>query len=133
LTDEARIPKKGEIWYVRFDPTIGSEIQKTRPAVVVNEKHMGREGLRIVVPVTEWQTHHEFCRWMFRLSIGDKTGLTKESGADASQVKSLSVKRFHNRIGMLTDSELKEILAAIVVCIGYECPVCRARENKNTQ
>jgi len=133
LTDGARIPKKGEIWYVRFDPATGSEIQKTRPAVVVNEKHMGRESLRIVVPVTEWQTHHQFCRWMFPLFISDKTGLTKESGADASQVKSLSVRRFRNKIGIVTASELKEILAAIVVCIGYECPVCRARENKNTQ
>jgi len=133
LTEQARIPKKGEIWYVRFDPTTGSEMKKTRPAVVVNEEHMGRESLRIVVPVTEWQAHHTFCRWMFPLSISDKTGLAKESGADASQVKSLSVKRFRKKIGVVTASELKEILAAIVVCIGYECPICKAREKEEAK
>ena len=133
MTEEARIPKKGEIWYVRFDPTTGSEIQKTRPAVIVNEEHMGRESLRIVVPVTEWQTHHQFCRWMFPLSIGERSGLTKESGADASQVKSLSVRRFSRKIGHVTAFELDEILAAIVVCIGYECPICKAREKRETQ
>jgi len=133
LTEEAPSPRKGEIWIVGFDPTIGSEMKKPRPAVVVNEKHMGRESLRIVVPVTEWQAHHDSCRWMFLLPMTEKTGLTKQSGADASQLKSVSVERFHKRIGSVTAFELKEILAAIVVCIGYECPVCKARENQEAK
>jgi len=67
LIEDAPGPVKGEIWIVRFDPTTGEEMKKTRPAVVVNDEHMGRESLRIVVPVTEWQAHHESCRWMFPL------------------------------------------------------------------
>ncbi len=130
MIEETPSPVKGEIWIVRFDPTTGEEMKKTRPAVVINDEHMGRESLRIIVPVTEWQAHHQFCRWMFPLSIGGKTGLAKESGTDASQVKSLSIKRFRRRIGTVSSFELEEILAAVVVCIGYECPVCKAKETE---
>ena len=36
------VPKRGEIWLVRFDPTIGSEIRKTRPAIVLSSDAVGR-------------------------------------------------------------------------------------------
>ena len=32
--------KQGEIWLVSLDPTIGSKIRKTRPAIIVNDKHL---------------------------------------------------------------------------------------------
>lgn len=47
-------PVRGEVWSIRFDPTEGAEMGKTRPAVVVNPPSVGRLPLRIVVPVTEW-------------------------------------------------------------------------------
>jgi len=48
-------PKRGEIWLVRFDPSIGAEIRKLRPAVVLSLDKIGRLPLRIVVPVTDWR------------------------------------------------------------------------------
>ncbi|MFI5455521.1 MAG: type II toxin-antitoxin system PemK/MazF family toxin [Isosphaerales bacterium] len=48
-------PKRGEIWQVRFDPSIGAEIRKQRPAVVMNLDGIGKLPLRIVVPITDWQ------------------------------------------------------------------------------
>jgi mRNA interferase MazF len=43
---------------VLFDPSVGAEIQKTRPAVVMNVSTMGRLPLRIVVPLTDWKPAH---------------------------------------------------------------------------
>lgn len=47
-------PRRGEIWLVRFDPSVGAEIRKQRPAVVLSVDGIGRLPLRIVVPVTDW-------------------------------------------------------------------------------
>ena len=51
----APIPKRGEVWLVDFDPAIGAEIQKVRPAVIINVDSIGRLPLRMVVPVTDWK------------------------------------------------------------------------------
>ncbi len=39
-------PKRGEIWLINLDPTIGAEIKKTRPAVVVNSDYIGKLPLK---------------------------------------------------------------------------------------
>ena len=44
-------PSRGEIWLVDFDPSIGSEIRKVRPALVVSLDSIGRLPLRLVVPI----------------------------------------------------------------------------------
>ena len=47
--------QRGEIWLINLDPTIGAEIRKTRPAVIVNDDEMGILPLRVIVPITEWK------------------------------------------------------------------------------
>lgn len=42
-------PKRGEIWLVNLEPTIGAEIRKTRPAVVVSSDFIGKLPLKLVV------------------------------------------------------------------------------------
>jgi mRNA interferase MazF len=49
---KAPIPKRGEVWLVDFDPAIGAEIRKVRPAVIISMDTMGRLPLRMVVPIT---------------------------------------------------------------------------------
>ena len=44
---------KGEIWLINLNPTIGPEIRKTRPAVIVNDNAVGVLPLRVIVPLTE--------------------------------------------------------------------------------
>jgi mRNA interferase MazF len=110
---------RGEVWEVSFDPSEGDEIKKIRPSVVLTDKNAGRMQLQIVVPITGWQITFENYFWMIRLSPSDTNGLSKESAADAFQVKSISVRRFQRKIGVLTDDEIEEIAAAIALCIGY--------------
>ncbi len=111
-------PQRGEIWTVRFGPSVGAEIQKLRPAVVVSLAEIGRLPLRIVVPLTDWNATYTTFPWFVRVPATPENGLSKESGADAFQIKSLSIERFASKLGVVTDDELRRIIAAIALCIG---------------
>jgi mRNA interferase MazF len=50
--------RRGEAWLVNLDPTIGAEIKKTRPAVIVNDDAVGILPLKVIVPITEWRDRH---------------------------------------------------------------------------
>ncbi|MCB9455458.1 MAG: type II toxin-antitoxin system PemK/MazF family toxin [Anaerolineaceae bacterium] len=56
----------------------------------------GKIRLQIVVPVTGWQPQFNRYFWMVHLSPNVQNGLSKDSSADAFQVKSLSVNRFQH-------------------------------------
>lgn len=101
-----------------FDPPQGAEIGKTRPAVVMSEDAIGRLPLRIVVPITEWDSRYAVYPWFVCVAPSPGNGLIKESGADAFQVKSISERRFVRRRGTLTAAQLDDIAAAIAICVG---------------
>jgi mRNA interferase MazF len=56
--------KQGEIWLINLDPTIGAEIKKTRPAIIVNDNALGKLPLKIIVPVTDWKDSYKVAPWM---------------------------------------------------------------------
>ncbi len=45
--------QRGEVWLINLDPTVGAEITKTRPAVIVDDDAIGVLPLKVIVPVTE--------------------------------------------------------------------------------
>ena len=110
--------KRGEVWEINFQPAVGAEIQKIRPAVVINIPEVGRLPLAIVVPVTEWQEVYAHRSWFVRLPATSRNGSSKESGADAFPVKSVSELRLIRRLGQLTDEETDLIGEAIALCVG---------------
>jgi mRNA interferase MazF len=83
-------PSRGEVWLIDFDPSVGSEMRKIHPAVVVSLDSIGRLPLRIVVPITDWKPHYSSLPWFTELQPDAQNGLSKPSAADAFQVKSLS-------------------------------------------
>ena len=111
-------PVRGEVWRIRFDPAEGDEIKKVRTAVVMSRNPVGRLRLKIVVPITEWKSRYASYPWFVQLVPTPTNGLTKDSGADAFQVKSVSETRFLDRLGELTTSELDDIANAIAICVG---------------
>lgn len=115
---KTNVPTRGEIWMVRFDPVTGAEIAKTRPAVVVNLPAVGKLPLRIVVPITEWKPAYAATPWLIYLKPSKANGLSKDSAADAFQVKSVSIQRFVSKAGIVTADQIEQISAAIALCVG---------------
>lgn len=106
--------KRGEIWLINLDPTRGAEIQKTRPAVIINDDALGLLPLRVVIPITEWKTRYEAASWMVQIVPDSKNHLTKESSADCFQVRSVSTERLVKKLGAVSDTILSEIETALV-------------------
>jgi mRNA interferase MazF len=102
-------PSRGEVWLVNLDPTIGDEIRKVRPAVVVSRDAIGVLALRVVVPVTAWQDQFGACNWLVQLHPDSDNGLDKVSAADTFQVRSISRRRFVRRLGWLTSADMSRV------------------------
>lgn len=112
-------PERGEVWRVFLEPTVGDEIGKARPAIVMSPSVMGRLSLRVVVPLTGWQASFAEHRWMTEIAPSVKNGLHKSSSADAFQVRSVSLNRFISKIGELEPDEVEEVAASIALVVGY--------------
>ena len=70
--------KQGEIWLVSLDPTVGSEIRKTRPAIIVNDNTIGKLPLKIIVPLTDWKDRYIIASWMVKVLPDRQNKLSKE-------------------------------------------------------
>jgi mRNA interferase MazF len=80
-------PRRGEIWLVNFNPTVGAEIQKTRPAVVVSSDAVGRLPIKLIAPLTDWKEYFAPNMWHVRIVPSATNGLTKESAVDTLQLR----------------------------------------------
>ena len=106
--------KRGEVWWVSFDPSIGEEIQKTRPAIIVSNdianKFLGRVQ---VVPLTSN---------VDKLSPSEVyvTLNGRQNKALADQITTASKKRLFERIGRLSRSDLKQVERAIKTQLGLD-------------
>ncbi len=105
--------KQGEIWLISLDPTIGAEIKKTRPAIIVNDNSLGKLPLKIIVPLTDWKGKYKIAPWMVYIKPNTLNNLSKESAADCFQIRSLSDERFIKKLGRISTSNLEEIKDAL--------------------
>lgn len=113
------MPERGDIWLVSFDPTVGSEIRKTRPAVVVSSDAIGRLPVKLVAPVTEWKAHYAGNIWHVRINPDLQNGLGKTSAVDSLQVRGMDRQRFVRKLGKVSPTALEEIVLAIAAVIEY--------------
>lgn len=93
-------------------------MRKLRPALVISVDSIGVLPLRMVVPVTDWKPSYANFPWFVELPTSPSNGLSKDSGADAFQTKSISLSRFVRRLGTVTAAQLDEVASAIAVCVG---------------
>ena len=123
-------PKRGDIWKVAFDTTIGQEIRKRRRVLVMSVPKAGRKEMRIVVPITTGDEKFDNLFWMTRIRADSTNRLDHDSFADASQIQAVSLKRFGEQMGFIeSQTQLDMISAAISLCIGYS-PRKRKRNRK---
>jgi mRNA interferase MazF len=112
-------PRRGEIWLVNFDPTVGAEIRKTRPAVVVSSDGIGRLPLKLVAPVTDWNPAFSRNIWHVKIDPDPATGLSKPSAVDALQLRGMAVERFIRKMGAVREELMEAITLAIAAVVEF--------------
>ena len=110
--------KRGEIWRINLDPSIGAEIRKTRPALILSIDAIGVLPLRVVVPITGWKDKFTQATWLVRLEPDTNNKLDKVSAADAFQVRSVSESRFVELLGRLSTADMSRVENAVRIVLG---------------
>src|SRR5262249_42024588 len=109
---------RGEVWLVNLDPTVGDEIRKVRPAVIVSQDAIGVLALRVIVPITAWQDRFEGSDWLVRLDPDAGHGLEKPSAADTFQVRSIATRRFVRCLGQVGGGDMDRIVTGLKAVLG---------------
>ncbi|HBB90131.1 MAG TPA: PemK family transcriptional regulator [Blastocatellia bacterium] len=112
-------PERGDVWLVNFDPTLGSEIRKTRPAVIISADAVGRLPVKLVAPITDWKEHYAVNIWHVRVDPTPDNGLTKTSAVDSLQIRGMDLQRFIRKLGRVSATTLEEIVLSIAAVIEY--------------
>jgi mRNA interferase MazF len=105
-------PRRGDIYWVALDPVVGTEISKTRPAVIVSNDSCNTYGARVVVlPITSNVSSLYPGETLIEVD-------GKPSRALGDQIRSIDKARLRSRLGRLSQDELLAVEAAIRITLG---------------
>ena len=112
---------RGDVWWVDFGPSIGGEIRKTRPAVIVSNDGANTTAARLqrgvitIVPVTSNVARI----YPFQIMLpAERCGLPMDSKAQAEQVRSIAVERVGQRVGQLPAALISDLEDALRLHLG---------------
>jgi mRNA interferase MazF len=103
---------RGEVWWVAFDPAVGSEIQKTRPAIIVSNDSANRNLKRVVVVPLTTNTSRVF-PGEARVSVAGEF-----CKAMSDQLMAADKLRLKEKLATLSKSDMLEVEQAICVHLG---------------
>ncbi|CAN1209484.1 mRNA interferase [Tumidithrix helvetica PCC 7403] len=114
---QVTFPKRGEIYLVNFDPTVGSEIQKTRPALILqNDISNQHSPITIVAALTS-----QFDAELFPTEVlinPPEGGLTHPSVVLLNQIRSIDRKRLVKKLGIISEGLIEKVNNAIQISLG---------------
>jgi mRNA interferase MazF len=114
---EIAYPRRGEIYLVGFDPTVGHEIQKTRPAVVIqNDISNQHSPITIVAAISSQFSDPPFPREV--VIEPEESGLPKRSAIIVNQIRSVDRLRLQKRLGRLSRPSMELVDEAIQISLG---------------
>ncbi len=106
------IPRRGEIWWINFDPSIGGEVKKTRPAVIVSNDIANKALNRVqVIPLTSVIKNIYPAECLITIQ-------GRHSKAMADQLTTISKLRLSTKIGTVVTREMGEIERVIRLQLG---------------
>lgn len=108
---------RGEVWLVNLDPTVGREISKIRPCIIVNDDAIGILPLKVIVPVTDWKDSYATRPWMVQLLPSTENSLVKVSAVDTFQIRSVSETRLVRKLGQISASDMQLISQALAIVL----------------
>ncbi len=108
---------QGDIWEINLSPTVGAEIKKKRPALIISDDALGLLPLKVIVPITEWKDRFDGAPWMVKIEPDSYNGLLKTSALDTFQIRSVSTRRIVKRIGVVSAEVLEKVKEAIKTVI----------------
>jgi mRNA interferase MazF len=104
--------KRGEVWWVNFDPSIGGEIQKRRPAIIVSNDASNRHLKRLhVVPLTT-NVQRLYPNEAY-VMLGNR-----QLKAMADQIATVSKLRILDQEGAISSADLRQVERAIRIQLG---------------
>ena len=115
---KSRYPKRGEIYLTALDPTVGREIQKTRPALIIQNDVSNRlSEMTTVAPITS-TVRFPLSPVHVLLAAGQTTGLLVTSVAVFSQIRAVDRIRLVKRLGSVDDDTMRHVDEAIKISLG---------------
>ncbi|HZS88748.1 MAG TPA: type II toxin-antitoxin system PemK/MazF family toxin [Chloroflexota bacterium] len=105
-------PRRGEVYWVNLDPTVGREVATTRPAVIISNDLGNEYSARVIVaPLTSRGTGRVY---PFEVLIpAGEGGLTETSKVALDQIRAIDKRRLGQRIDVLTASRMRDVDQAI--------------------
>lgn len=110
-------PKRGEIFLINFDPALGSEIKKTRPALIL-QNDIGNEfsPVTIVAAITSHVGERRYPTEIFLPK--ELTKLSEDSIILLNQIRTIDKIRLIQRMGILPKNLLEEVRRALMISFG---------------
>ncbi|MCC6586754.1 MAG: type II toxin-antitoxin system PemK/MazF family toxin [Bryobacterales bacterium] len=110
-------PRRGEIYLVNFDPTVGSEIQKTRPALVIQNDISNRYGSVTIVAAITSKFKEPPHPTEVIMDTGS-SGLVQKSSVLLNQIRTVDRQRLVKRLGRADSETMKRVDRAILISLG---------------
>ena len=114
---QVAFPKRGEIYLVNFDPTVGSEIQKTRPALILQNDISNQHSPITIVAALTSQFDIELYPTEV-LIVPPEGRLAKPSVVLLNQIRSIDRQRLVKRIGIVSNQLMEQVNNAIQISLG---------------